>query len=83
MLERHGPVHTPKRYEPSFSEIVRNTLNAGFTLRRYGQNRELTRRMLHRFPASKLKCDGNMQQVLAESVWSSNALLRQLRHAGR
>ena len=75
----------PLRREPmpSYSEIVRNTFRAGYTYRRYGQNGELKRRMIHRFPAEKLKCDGSMADVLAENITRSNSLLDRLSRRGK
>ena len=65
--------------EPTYSEIVSKTIanvaNRGVTYRRYGQHGELTRMMVHRWPAEKVR---DSVPFLSATLSESNALFRAL-----
>jgi hypothetical protein len=71
------------RSTDSFADVVRNTLAAGVTFRRYGELGELRRPMIHRFPAKRLKCDCSVADLIAESIRRSNPLLQRLMQRGK
>lgn len=83
MLERDGPRLPISTRLPSVTDIVSSTLRAGVSYRQHGMYGELRKRIVHRFPAFKLKCESSMGSVLAESVTQSNALLRALQRKGK
>jgi hypothetical protein len=83
VLERTGPAKPIKRDYPSLSEIMIRTLSAGASYRTYGANMEFRRPIFHRFPKSKLRCEGSVQNLMVDSITRSNILLRSLSRKGR
>lgn len=82
-IETHGPALPINLHWPSVADIMTNTLRAGVSYRRYGLHGEQRRLIVHRFPASKLKCESSMGEVMAETITQFNPLLRALMHKGK